>query len=79
MRVTVGQLKEMKQRGEKIPMLTAYDYATAKLVDEAGIGALLAQPAQGASKERHGLFPSDSAARLPSVSEGEICRAVRAS
>lgn len=33
MRVTIGDIREMKQRGEKIPMLTAYDYATAKLVD----------------------------------------------
>lgn len=41
MRVTIGQLREMKQRGEKIPMLTAYDYTTAKLLDEAGIPILL--------------------------------------
>ena len=41
MRVTIGELKEMKQRGEKIPMLTAYDYSTAKLVDEAGVPLIL--------------------------------------
>jgi 3-methyl-2-oxobutanoate hydroxymethyltransferase len=41
MRVTINQLKGMKQRGEKIAMLTAYDYATAKLVDEAGIPVIL--------------------------------------
>ena len=41
MRVTIGELKEMKQRGEKIPMLTAYDYATAKLIDEAGMPLIL--------------------------------------
>lgn len=41
MRVTINQLKEMKQRGEKIAMLTAYDYATAKIVDEAGIPLIL--------------------------------------
>jgi len=41
MRVTIGELKEMKQRGEKIPMLTAYDYATAKLIDEAGVPLIL--------------------------------------
>ena len=35
MRITINQIKEKKQRGEKITMLTAYDYATAKLVDEA--------------------------------------------
>ena len=41
MRVTIAQIKEMKQRGEKIPMLTAYDYSTAKLLDEAGIPIIL--------------------------------------
>ena len=41
MRVTIGELKGMKQKGEKIPMLTAYDYATAKLMDEVGVPLLL--------------------------------------
>jgi len=41
MRVTIGELKEMKQRGERIPMLTAYDYSTAKLVDEVGVPLIL--------------------------------------
>lgn len=41
MRTTVSQIKAMKQKGEKIPMLTAYDYATAKLIDEAGIPLIL--------------------------------------
>ncbi len=41
MRITIGELKEMKQRGEKIPMLTAYDYSTAKLIDEAGVPLIL--------------------------------------
>ncbi len=41
MRVIIGELKEMKQRGEKIAMLTAYDYATAKLMDEVGMPLLL--------------------------------------
>jgi 3-methyl-2-oxobutanoate hydroxymethyltransferase len=41
MRVTVGEIKEMKQRGEKIPMLTAYDYSTARLLDEAGVALIL--------------------------------------
>ena len=37
MRVTIIDIKEMKQKKEKIPMLTAYDYVTAKMVDEAGV------------------------------------------
>jgi 3-methyl-2-oxobutanoate hydroxymethyltransferase len=41
MRVNIGELKEMQQRGEKIPMLTAYDYATAKLIDEVGVPLVL--------------------------------------
>jgi 3-methyl-2-oxobutanoate hydroxymethyltransferase len=41
MRVTITQIREMKQKGERIAMLTAYDYATAKLIDEAGIPLIL--------------------------------------
>jgi 3-methyl-2-oxobutanoate hydroxymethyltransferase len=41
MRVTINQIKEMKQKGEIISMLTAYDYVTAKIVDEAGIPLIL--------------------------------------
>jgi 3-methyl-2-oxobutanoate hydroxymethyltransferase len=41
MRVTINDVKEMKQRKEKIPMLTAYDYVTAKMVDEAGVPLIL--------------------------------------
>ena len=41
MRVTINQIKEMKPKGEKIVMLTSYDYSTAKLVEEAGIPLIL--------------------------------------
>ena len=41
MAVTVTQIKEMKQKGDKIAMLTAYDYATAKIIDQAGIPLIL--------------------------------------
>ena len=40
-KVTTARLLDMKQRGEKIAMLTAYDYSMAKLIDEAGIDAIL--------------------------------------
>lgn len=40
-KVTTRRLIEMKQRGEKIAMLTAYDYSMAKLIDEAGIDVIL--------------------------------------
>ncbi|GAH02239.1 unnamed protein product, partial [marine sediment metagenome] len=41
MKITINQIKEMKQKGEKITMLTAYDYSTAKIVDEVGIPLIL--------------------------------------
>ena len=41
MRVTISQIRAMKQKGEKISMLTAYDYTTAKIVDEAGLPLIL--------------------------------------
>ena len=40
-KVTTARLREMKQRGEKIACLTAYDYTTARLVDEAGLDFIL--------------------------------------
>lgn len=40
-KVTTHRLIEMKQRGEKISMLTAYDYSMAKLIDQAGMEVIL--------------------------------------
>lgn len=40
-RITTHILQEMKDRGEKISMLTAYDYSMAKIVDAAGIDIIL--------------------------------------
>ena len=40
-KVTTRRLIEMKQRGEKISMLTAYDYSSAKIIDGAGIDVIL--------------------------------------
>jgi 3-methyl-2-oxobutanoate hydroxymethyltransferase len=41
MRVTITEIKEMKQKKESIPVLTAYDYVTAKIIDEAGVPLIL--------------------------------------
>ena len=40
-RVTTNSLQEMKKRGERIAMLTAYDYSMATIVDEAGMDIIL--------------------------------------
>lgn len=40
-KVTTHQLQEMKSRGEKISMLTAYDYSMARILDASGIDVLL--------------------------------------
>ena len=41
MKNTVTTFQQMKEKGEKTSMLTAYDYSTAKLVDEAGVNSIL--------------------------------------
>lgn len=40
-RITTRVLQEMKHKGEKIAMLTAYDYSMARIVDQAGIDCIL--------------------------------------
>ena len=40
-RITVKTLSEMKAAGEKIAMLTAYDFTMAKMVDGAGVDVIL--------------------------------------
>ncbi|MDP6870212.1 MAG: 3-methyl-2-oxobutanoate hydroxymethyltransferase [Candidatus Poseidoniaceae archaeon] len=40
-KVTTNTLQEMKHEGEKITMLTAYDYSLAKLVDRGGVDVIL--------------------------------------
>ena len=41
MKNTVVTFRQAKEKGEKLTMLTAYDYSTAKLIDEAGINSIL--------------------------------------
>lgn len=40
-RVTTAVIRDMKKKGEKITMLTAYDYPTASVVDESGVDMIL--------------------------------------
>ncbi len=41
MRINIDQIKSMKQKGERIAMVTTYDYSTARIVDEVGIPLVL--------------------------------------
>jgi 3-methyl-2-oxobutanoate hydroxymethyltransferase len=41
MRYTINDIKEMKLKGQRIPVLTAYDYPSSKLLDQAGIPVIL--------------------------------------
>ena len=40
-KITTHVLQEMKTNGEKISMLTAYDYSMGKLIDQAGVDVIL--------------------------------------
>src|SRR6185437_3547229 len=40
-RISIHELREMKARGEKIPMLTAYDFPTARIIERSGVPMIL--------------------------------------
>lgn len=69
-RVRVHHLREAKERGERLTMLTAYDYPTARIFDEAGIDMLLIGDSIGNT-----MLGADST--LP-VTVDELIPAVRA-
>lgn len=46
-KVTVVDIAKMKEEGKKIPVLTAYDFSTARILDEAGIPVLLVGDSAG--------------------------------
>ena len=52
-RVTTVSLKERKSAGEKISVLTAYDYPTARLMDESGVDVLLVGDSLGMALHGH--------------------------
>ena len=60
-RITTHILQEMKSRGEKISMLTAYDYSMARIVDDAGIDIILV---------------GDSASKIISIPASSTIRAI---
>jgi 3-methyl-2-oxobutanoate hydroxymethyltransferase len=57
-KVTTHRFVEMKQKGEKISMLTSYDYTTAGIVDKAGIdGILIGDSASNVMAGHHTTLP----------------------
>ena len=52
-KVTIHTLRQMKERGEKIAMLTAYDATFAKLLEEAGADVLLVGDSLGMVVQGH--------------------------
>ena len=54
-RITTHKIQQMKRRGEPIPMVTAYDYTAARIVEESGIEIILVGDSMG-----HVVFGHDS-------------------
>jgi 3-methyl-2-oxobutanoate hydroxymethyltransferase len=52
-RITVRNFRRMKQEGKKIAVLTAYDFPTAKILDEAGIDSILVGDSSGSVVAGH--------------------------
>ena len=52
-KVTIHTLRQMKERGEKIAMLTAYDATFARLLDESGADVLLVVDSLGIVNHGH--------------------------
>ena len=46
-RITTHKIQQMKRRGEPIPMVTAYDYTAARIVDASGIPMILVGDSMG--------------------------------
>lgn len=56
MRVSLRDIQKMKRRGERIPMLTAYDYTSAQIADAAGVPLLLVGDSLGSVVLGHETF-----------------------
>ena len=52
-KVTVPEIRKMKQKGEKITALTAYDYTFARILDDAGVDILLVGDSLGSVIQGH--------------------------
>ena len=80
MKNTVVTFKQAKEKGEKLTMLTAYDYSTAKLIDEAGINAILVGDSLGmvvlGYEDTLSVTMEDMIHHSAAVSRG-ICKAIQ--
>src|SRR5207244_12426999 len=77
-RITIRDLQNAKEAGERWPMLTAYDYSTARVFDDAGIPVLLV--GDSAANVVYGYdttVPVTADALLPLV-RGVVCGTDRA-
>ena len=72
-KVTTHRLVEMKQRGEKISMLTSYDYTTAQIVDGAGIDVILVgDSASNVMAEVTADMPEGAVAEVTADADGAV-------
>ncbi|NJK78902.1 MAG: 3-methyl-2-oxobutanoate hydroxymethyltransferase [Chloroflexaceae bacterium] len=53
MRTTIHDIQKLKRRGERIPMLTAYDYTSARLAEQAGLPMVLVGDSLGMVMQGH--------------------------
>jgi len=68
-KVTIPQLKKLKQQGEKFACLTAYDYSFARLVEDCGVEVVLVGDSLGMVIQGHDTtIPVTPARRSPPVS-----------
>ena len=76
MRTTVADLQFMKRKGEKIAMLTAYDYTSALMADRAGVPVLLVGDSLGMVVQGHGttlpVTLDDIASHTAAVARGAL-------
>ena len=73
-KVTTHRLIEMKKRGEKIAMLTSYDYTTAQIVDGAGIDVILVVDMPFGSYQGNELEGLSSAIRIMKESHADALK-----
>ena len=72
-RVTIHTLRQMKERGEKIAVLTAYDATFARLFDESGADMLLVGDSLGMVVQGHDDHAAASRSTRSSITRAPSC------